>query len=87
MICKLASGFECEIQDDTLDNMELLDALTALDGGELTSISTIVGMIFAPEQKKALYDHLRNEKGRVPVTAVAYAIKEIFENGAKGKNS
>ena len=39
------------------------------------------------ENKKALYDYLRTEDGRVPVAEISKSIKEIFESfGESGKN-
>jgi hypothetical protein len=43
-----------------------------------TLLPKLIKMILGDEQKKALYDHVRGEDGRVSVTAVADEIVEIF---------
>jgi hypothetical protein len=67
--------------------MELIDAMAASQGEDPTQISTVVYKIFGADQRKRLYDHLRTEDGRVPVTDVANIITEIIESiGDDGKN-
>lgn len=80
------SGFDFEIDEDALDDMELLEDLCALDRGELDVLPAVLGRIIGENQKKALYDHVRNEKGRVPTTAVVNEIKSIFEAAKETKN-
>lgn len=80
------SGFEFEIEEDALDDIELLEDLCALDRGELDALPTALERIIGTEQKKALYNHVRNEKGRVTTTAVVNEIKNIFEAAKETKN-
>lgn len=85
MKVKLSNGFECEVDENILDNMELIDAIAGADD-DVTNVSALVKMVFG-DNKKALYDSLR-EDGRVSVTAIVGAIKEVFEAvGEQGKNS
>jgi len=84
---KTQSGFKFEIDEKVLDDMELIDAMAASQGEDPTQISTVVYKIFGADQRKRLYDHLRTEDGRVPVTDVANIITEIIESiGDDGKN-
>ena len=84
---KTQSGFKYEIDENILDDMELIDAMAAAQGEDPTQISTVVVKVFGIEQCKKLYDHLRTEDGRVPVTDVANIITEILESlGDDGKN-
>lgn len=80
------SGFEFEIEEDALDDIELLEDLCALDRGELDALPAALERIIGTEQKKALYNHVRNEKGRVTTTAVVNEIKNIFEAAKETKN-
>lgn len=83
---KTASGFEYSINPDVMDNMELLDAIVEIDANPL-ALSQVLRMVLGDEQRKALYDHLRTEDGRVPVKAVSEAITDIFNSsGQQGKN-
>ena len=81
----LISGFEFEVADDVCDNMELLDAVVDADENPL-AVSKIVKLLLGEDQRRALYDHLRDESGRVPVLAVSNAVAEIFQSTTKTKN-
>lgn len=84
---KTASGFDFEIDENVLDDMELIDAMAASQGDDPTQISTVVIKIFGEDQRKRLYDHVRTDDGRVPVTEVANIITEIIDSlGEDGKN-
>ena len=84
------SGFDFAFDENTLNNMEFVDALAEVDENPLL-ISKVVKMMFSPEEKKRLYNHIRTEDGRVPVEALGDEMREIFsvasENSAEIKNS
>lgn len=83
---RLENGLNLEIQDNSLDNMELLDDLVELDEGNGYAISRVVGRILDKEQKQKLYDHLRVD-GVVQISKVVDCMKEIFDKlGNAGKN-
>lgn len=78
---KTASGFEFSVEEDALNDMELLDAL------EEARLSTACSLLLGKEQRGRLYEHLRNEKGRVPVDRVSSELLEIIQaGGRRGKN-
>lgn len=80
------SGFSFEIDEDTLNDAELLEELISLDKGDAMKYPEVVKMILGEDQKKALYDHIRNEKGRVPLDKLSNEIIEIFKTSKSGKN-
>ena len=83
---RLENGLNLKVKDGALDNMELLDDLVALDEGNGYALSRILGRVLEPEEKKKLYDHLR-EDGITKVSSVTKALKEIFDKlGEQGKN-
>lgn len=84
---KTKSGFEISLDEDTMNNMELLDALTALQEGDGTQMSHIIPMVLGKDGKKRLYDHLRLPNGRVPTNAVDDELSEIMQALNSGKNS
>jgi len=84
---KTSSGFEIELPDDTLNNMEFLDAVTELNAGDFAQFSRIVPIVLGKEGKKKLYDHLRLPDGRVPADAVDRELNEIINALPSGKNS
>lgn len=82
------SGFNFVIEPAALDDMELLEALAAVDNGEVSKISEVFTRLLGTEQKKALYEHLRGKNGRVSTTAVVNELSEIFTlAGDTAKNS
>lgn len=74
-----STGFSFDIDEDVKDDMELLEALCAVDGGDVQALPTVLVSVLGKEQKKALYDHCRTEKGRVSSQLVMLELKEIFE--------
>ena len=83
---KLENGFECTINTDVLDDMEFVDLLADTEDDPL-KIGRVALMLLGKEQKKNLYDHLRTEGGRVPVTSMNDAIEKIFNAlGDEAKN-
>ena len=83
---KTSSGFSFEIADSRCNNMELLDALSAMDQGDASQLSTVLTLLLSKEQKKALYDHVRAAAGNVPVDKVSEELKEIFNSNENAKN-
>ena len=79
-----SSGFEYSIKNDALDDMELLDALVEMDEGSATSYRYAIKALLGEEQRKALYEHVRNKKtGRVSAKAVFKEFAEVLTT-AKG---
>ena len=87
---KLSNGFKFEVDTEVFNDMELIEAIAASEGDDPLRIVEVLERILGKEQKKALYDSLRNEKGRVEVEAVEEAINEIMtavSEDSEGKNS
>ena len=80
------SGFEFEFDPNIADDMEFFEALCDIDAGDMTAVVPVVRKMLG-KQKKALYDHLRTEDGRVPVEKVTEEIKDIFSALDDGKKS
>ena len=83
---KTSTGFEFDIEDERLDDMELVDIMAEIDENPLL-MPNLCKMLLGEEQKKRLYDHLRSEDGRVPIEATTNAIQEIFNSPGDLKNS
>lgn len=83
---KLSCGYEYEMNEEIFDNMELMDAIAESDGEEPLALVKVCNMIFSKEEKEKLYNCLRKEDGRVPVTDVSKAIVEIISGDEKTKN-
>lgn len=84
---KTDSGFVFDIEEAVLDDMELLDELIELDNGNVLKIGATVEKILGKDGKKKLYDHVRNENGRVPAELISQELIAIFNAiGNAGKN-
>lgn len=84
---KTESGFEFEIDETELNDMEFIELLAEAQSDALMFPKTIERLL-GKEQKQKLYDHLRNDKGRVPVEAATEILVEIMTlAGEDTKNS
>lgn len=85
---KTKSGFEFEVKENALDDMRLLDAVAEVaDGSNPLALSFVVKQILG-ESRNALYLHVAEKDGRVPVEKVNDEITEIINAyGKAGKNS
>ena len=84
----LENGLELEVNENSLNNMELLDALEEMTEGDELSMSKVVKLMLGKENRKKLYDSIRHKDGRVPLEDVDKSITEIMMLlGEQGKNS
>lgn len=91
---KLDNGFCYEYSDEVFDDMELMEILVDLTEVDekniqdnmkaIKSMSLLLEKVLGAEQKKALYDSLR-EGGRVPMSKIANAFQSIIGGDKTGK--
>lgn len=79
-------GFEFEIAEEVLDDMELVDYVAGVEENPLL-LPKLCTKLLGEEQKKMLYDFYRTKDGRVPIQEVSDAITEIFSVNTEIKNS
>ena len=79
---KTKSGFEIAVDDEAMNSMELVDTLVEVESNDLLAVSKLGEMLLGKDGKKKLYDHLRNNKGIVPVDRFMQELNEIM--GALG---
>lgn len=75
---KTKSGFAYTLRDGFADDMELLELLVEMDDGNASVLPKVLTRLLGEDQKKKLYDHCRTEDGRVPMSAVAEEVAQIF---------
>lgn len=75
---KTKTGFEMDLDESVTDDMELFEAIAEVDSGNMMKVPVVIGKLCG-DQKKALYDHVRTEDGRVPMQAISEEITDIFE--------
>ena len=76
---KTDTGFKVKIDGDIRDDMELLDALTAVSRGDMTHIPDMVERLVGKDGKAALYEHCRGKNGRVSTKSVVKEVQDILE--------
>lgn len=72
------SGFKFEVQDETLNDYELFEMISVVDGNPLI-LPRLVARLLGEEQKNNLINHVRGENGIAPLDKVGDEVKEIFE--------
>lgn len=81
------SGFEFELDENAMDNMELVDILATAQENDPFAVSRIVRCFLSEDQRRRLYEHHRDDSGRVPYTAIQEDVAEMFLACKQGKNS
>ena len=81
------SGFRFKFDEEDWNDMEFIELMAEVEENVLKYPAMIERML-GKEQKDALYEHCRNDKGRVPLEAIKNEIDEIFDiAGQDTKNS
>lgn len=78
------TGFKFTLLEEVLDDMELLDLISEVDENPLL-LPKLIEKLLGKKQKKRLYDHCRDDKGRVSSTRISNELVEIFSK-TKVKN-
>ena len=81
-----STGFAYEVEEDVLDDYELLEILHEADKGSAGAMIEVAEQVLGKEQKEALKNHIRNEKGKVSAIRMIEEVMEILKSGDKGKN-
>lgn len=83
---KTKSGFEFQVDENALDNMELVDAIADIgDDPDPVEVSHVIKLLFSKEEKRRLYDHVRDKStNRVPLKKLGDEIADIFESLGEG---
>lgn len=84
---KTKSGFSFKINEDAKNDIELIEELKAIDDGDLRFIPNVIEKLLGNEQKKALYEHLRTDKGTVPIDKCIDILAEMLNKENETKNS
>lgn len=82
---KTKSGFEFEVDETRFNDMEYIELVVEAQKSIL-SLPAVVEKLLGAEQKKALYEHVRTDDGRVPIEAIDAEINEIIDANEEIKN-
>lgn len=81
------NGFIIEIDEEAFDDMEVLDMLSELADDALV-LPRLLTKTLGKDGKRALYDFVRNDKGRVPPEKAMTLFEEVMRlAGDNAKNS
>ena len=84
------TGFHCEIDEEALDDFELLEALANMDAqGDgvkiISGFNKSMELLLVVEQKAQLYEHIREQYGRVKMSALKTELLQIFTGLSEDK--
>ena len=79
-----STGFKFEVSQERLANYELVEAIAEVDENPLV-LPKLVKKLLGP-QAEDLKDHVRDEKGLVPLNRLMAEIEEIFNSKTSLKN-
>lgn len=79
------TGFNYEVDETRINDMEYLELL-AKATGNIAYLPAVVEKLLGREQKTALYEHVRDENGRVSVDAIDREIEYIMSGNDNLKN-
>ena len=83
---KLSCGFEADIDETRIADMEFMDAINDIQEGDLTGLSKLAGIILPKPERKKLYDCVRNEDGLATIDKVGDMLFELLDQlGSKKK--
>ena len=82
---KTQSGFSFKIDEEKLDDMEVLEYLATVDD-DMTQLPKLLEVFLGKDQKKALYDFLKEKEGKVKISSTYSILLDIFSvAGEKNK--
>lgn len=77
---QIESGFEYELNVETLNDYEILEYFTEVDDGNTLAIPRLINKVLGKEQATELKNHLKSvsEDGKVTMEAMEKAFTEIL---------
>ena len=82
---KTTKGFQFTIDENDVNDMEFLELMADVDENPLL-FPRLIEIMLGKEQKTALYDFYRNDKGKVPIDEIKGAVGEILASNGETKN-
>ena len=73
------SGFAYSLDPGVFTDAEFLEDFVAVRDGDELRFFQLIEKMLGKAQKKALYDHVRTEDGRVPIPALTADFTEMIE--------
>lgn len=80
------SGLDFEVDENKVNDMRVIDAMVEAEGGSLSAVSRLITLVFTPEMKAKIYEHVKTEDGRSPIQDVLQVVFEILKYNGETKN-
>lgn len=75
-------GFELDIDTTVFADFEFLESLADVANGEPANVIRPFRLLFAGDTYQKVKDHLRDDDGRVPVTAMSAFLAKVVKAAA-----
>lgn len=76
---KLSCGFEAEVDEEAINDVEMLEGLNDLRDGDVTAFIRIMKLFgMEKEDRNRLYQAIKGEEKRAPIDKLMEQINEIF---------
>lgn len=76
---KLSCGFEAEVDEEAINDVEMLEGLNDLREGDVTAFIRILKLFgMEKEDRNNLYQAIKGENRRAPIDKLMEQINEIF---------
>lgn len=73
-----STGFKYSVDPDAIKDMEFIELAAEAEDNGLVLPKMLVKLL-GDKQKKSLYEHVRNKKGRVMADDISNEVAEIFD--------
>lgn len=80
---RTSSGFEAQINENAADDLAFLDLICDLDDGNVRAYRAMLDKLLTEEDKQRLFNHVRTEDGRIPVSAINTELAELIKGIGK----
>lgn len=83
---KTRTGFVFKFDEANANDMRFVETLAKLEDNFLV-FPKVITMLLGEEQKEALYKHIEDENGRVPVESMQAEFEDMMSANEETKNS
>lgn len=72
-----SSGFSVQVNENAADDLEFLDIICEIDDGNVRAYRKLMNKLLTEQDQKRMFDHIRTEDGRVPISSIDRELTEI----------
>lgn len=75
---KTQTGFKFKINEKALNDMRMLELVGQIENDEVWALSPFLEKLLGKAQKDALYRHVENKYGQVPIDALSNEVRSMM---------